>query len=89
MILINTNNDIKMASSFLMMSSFMTIPLLLMAAYNFHMAKVVQHHPLAQQMLTYTVLLIGALTVMGLIGLLTFMFSKEICGRSKSVEVVT
>jgi hypothetical protein len=67
----------------------MTIPLLLMAAYNFHMAKVVQHHPLAQQMLTYTVLLIGALTVMGLIGLLTFMFSKEICGRSKSVEVVT
>ena len=89
MILINTNNDIKMASSFLMMSSFMTIPLLLMGAYNFHMAKVVQHHPLAQQMLTYTVLLIGALTVMGLIGLLTFMFSKEICGRSKSVEVVT
>ncbi|MFA5715614.1 MAG: hypothetical protein WC998_07735 [Candidatus Paceibacterota bacterium] len=78
---INTNNDIKKASSFLMMSSFMAMPLLLIAAYNFHMAKVVQHHPLAQQMLTFTVLLIGVLTVMGLIGFLTFMFSKEISGK--------
>jgi hypothetical protein len=83
------DRDIRIPSLMLMVSSFATIPFLLMAAYNFHMAKVVQHHPLAQQMLTTTVLIMGMVVVFGLVGFLMFVFSKEIAGKFKSVEVVT
>jgi hypothetical protein len=72
--------DIRAMSTFLMMPS-VVIPTLLMAAYNFHMAKIVQHHPLAQEMLTFTVLIIGAVTVVGLIGFLMFVFSKEVVSK--------
>jgi hypothetical protein len=71
-------SDIKAVAAFLMLPSFTVTPFMLMAAYNFHLATVEQRDPMAQQMLAITSLIIGVITVAGLIGFLTSMFSKEI-----------
>ena len=79
-------SEIKIPSLMLMIFSFAMIPFLFMAAYNFHMAKVVQYHPLAQEMLMTTGLMIGVVAIFGLGGFLMFVFSREIAGKFVGCE---